>query len=312
MTARAHVVSFDPLRDKSYRRAKLGRDVVAWLDFMELGEASPRTLEQYEHDLSRLCKLFPHKAIDEITDADLLALARRFKVPERRVRMAAVRSFFKWAKQTRRITDNPVDYLPAIKRKAPRVPEVFSDGEVEKLLSLDVVDSAPLAVLFDAGLRKAEARALTFRHCRLELEEERSVVVVMNGKGGRDRVVPMPKRLRGLLADLATLEDLRPEDHIFYAKRANEVSSKRIRRTPIGEGTFHRWWGDCLERAGVRYRVPHTARHTYATTWRQRGLRVEELAANLGHASTATTMSTYVHTNAGEIAAHMALIEAEV
>jgi hypothetical protein len=86
-------VEFDALKDKTYRRAKLGRDVVAWLDFMELGEASPRTLDQYERDLARLCKLFPATSIEEFTDAELLTLARRFKPGERRVRMAAVRSF---------------------------------------------------------------------------------------------------------------------------------------------------------------------------------------------------------------------------
>lgn len=299
-------VGFDPTRDKSYRSARLGRDVVDWLAWLELGGAASRTLEQYEHDLSRLCKLYPDLAIDEFTDGELLHIAKRFKVAERRVRMAAIRSFFKWAKQTRRITDNPTDYLPAMKRQPQRVIDVFTEGEVEALLALDVVDAAPLAVLLEAGLRKAEARHLRFRDCLPDVGS----VIVRNGKGGRDRVVPMSQRLAKLMADLEMYEDLRQDDHVFYAVRANEVSRRRTRHQPIGEGTFHRWWGRCLQEAEVRYRKPHTSRHTFATSWLKRGLSSDELAVVMGHADPGTTSSIYVHLKSEDVARHMALIEA--
>jgi integrase/recombinase XerD len=280
--------------------------VVDWLAWLELGDVRPRTLDQYERDLARLCDLYPTKLIGEITDGDLLHLAKRFQKGERRVRMAAVRSFFKWAKQQRRITDNPCDYLPAMKQQPQKVIDVFSEAEVDALLSLDVVDAAPLAVLFDGMLRKAEARYLRLRHCAPETNQ----VVVIDGKGGKDRIVPMSSRLRSLLAELALMEGLRPTEHIFYAVRANEVSSRRIREKPIGEGTFARWWRRCLDDAGVRYRKPHTARHTGATRWRLRGLSLEELQLVLGHASVSTTSDLYVHTKVQDVAEHMALIEA--
>jgi integrase/recombinase XerD len=302
----ATVVGYDPTRDLSYRRAKLARDVVDWLAWLELGDAASRTLDQYQRDLARLCLLYPNKTIGEITDGDLLHLARRFHRGERRVRMAAVRSFFKWAKQQRRIRDNPCDYLPAIKQRPQKVIDVFSEAEVDALLSLDVVDAAPLAVLFEAGLRKAEARHLKFRHCSPEAGQ----VVVIDGKGGRDRIVPMSGRLRALMADLALYDALRPTDHVFYAVRANEVSSRRTRHQPVGEGTFARWWARCIDQAGVRYRTPHTARHTFATRWRLRGLSLDELQLVLGHASVATTSDLYVHTKVQDVAEHMALIEA--
>jgi integrase/recombinase XerD len=137
----------------------------------------------------------------------------------------------------------------------------------------------------------------------------RTHVIVRNGKGGRDRVIPMSARLRRLVADLELVEDVRPEQFVFYAQRAGQFHRQRIRSHPIGEGTFHRWWGRCLERAAVRYRTPHVARHTFATRWRQRGLGVDELQMLLGHASIATTNDIYVHTNVEDVARHMALIE---
>lgn len=299
-------VGFDPTRDLSYRRAKLARDVTDWLAWLELGGAAPRTIDQYERDLARLCKLYPNTPLAELTDGDLLQLARRFKPAERRVRMAAVRSFFKWAKQTRRLTDNPVDYLPTIKQRPAKVPDVFTDAEREALLTLDLIDAAPLCVLLDAGLRKAEARALTMRYC----PPETGLVVVKQGKGSRDRVIPMSSRLRILIADLELTYDLRPTDHIFYSVRANEISRKTMRAQPVGEGTFARWWRSCLDRADVRYRPPHTARHTFATRWRRRGLAIDELQILLGHASISTTADIYTHTNVDDVARHMALIEA--
>jgi integrase/recombinase XerD len=295
---------YDPTRDKRYTRAKLARDVADWLAWLELGGAASRTLDQYERDLARLCLMFPSKTIEAFTDGDLLQLAKRFKPGERRVRMAAVRSFFKFCKQTRRISDNPTDYLPEIRQRPQRVPDVFTEAEVEALLSLDVVDAGPLAVLLDAGLRKAEARHLRLRDCLPDAGH----VVVRNGKGGRDRVIPMSQRLSALLADLELTEGLERNDHIFYAVRANEISRRRIRDRPIGEGTFARWWRRCLDAAEVRYRNPHVARHTFATTWRKRGLAIDELQILLGHADISATQ-IYSHLMAEDVARHMALIE---
>lgn len=299
------VVAFDPLRDKSYQSTRLGRDVADFLAWMELGGSSPRTLDQYERDLSRGALMFPDKALVDLTDGDLFHIAKRFKPLERRVRMAAWRSFFKWAKRTRRTSFDPTEALPDMRAPRQKVIDVFSPAEVDALLELDVVDAAPLGVLLEAGLRKAEARALRFRHCHPESGQ----VLVLNGKGGRDRIIPMSLRLTSLLSELSLTEGLDERDHIFYSVRANEVASRRQRKQPIGEGTFARWWRRCLEDAGVRYRTPHTARHSFATSWRLRGLAVDEIQILLGHSSIRTTSDLYVHTQVQDVAEHMRVLE---
>jgi len=299
------VVVFDPVKDKSYAATRLGRDVTDFLAWLELGGSRPRTLDQYERDLARGALMFPDKGLTDLTDGDLFHIAKQFKPLERRVRVAAWRSFFKWAKRTRRTTFDPTEALPDMRPSKQKVIEVFSDAEVDALMELDVVDAAPLAVLFEAGLRKAEARALRFRHCHPESGQ----VIVVNGKGGRDRIIPTSPRLRMLLAKLAVTEGLDERDHIFYSVRANEVISRRQRKTPVGEGTFARWWLRCLDDAGVRYRAPHTARHTFATAWRLRGLAVDEIQILLGHSSIKTTSDLYVHTQVQDVAEHMRVLE---
>lgn len=301
-----HAVGYDPLKDKSYAATRLGRSVVDFLAWMELGGAADRTLDQYERDLSRACLMFPDKAVAEITEDDLLHIAKSFKPGERRVRVAAYRSFFKWARKRRLIVENPTEVLPDMKRRPQKVADVFREPEIEALLALDLIDAAPLAILLDAGLRKAEARHLKLRHCAPEAGQ----IIVVNGKGGRDRIVPMSARLRTFLTDLALLERLGPNDHVFYATHANQHSRTITRAKPVGEGTFARWWADCLSRARVRYRSPHTARHTFATSWRRRGLAVDELQILLGHSSVQTTSDLYVHTGVLDVAEHMAIIEA--
>ena len=305
MTAAA-LIEYDPLKDKSYAATRLGRSVVDFLAWMELGGAADRTLDQYERDLSRACLMYPDKAVAEITEDDVLHIAKSFKPAERRVRIAAYRSFFKWARKRRLIVENPTEVLPDMKRRPQRVADVFTEPEIQALLSLDVLDAAPLAVLLEAGLRKAEARHLRLRNC----SPESGQIIVVNGKGGRDRIVPMSARLRELLNDLALLHGLDMSDHIFYAVRANQAHRKITRAQPIGEGTFARWWSASLKTAGVRYRSPHTARHTFATRWRRRGLAVDELQILLGHSSIKTTSDLYIHTNVLDVAEHMALLDA--
>ncbi len=300
------LVEFDVLRDSRHREAKSARDQADWLAWLELGGIRPRTLYDYEWATARAMRMFPSKTLAEFTDGDLLHVFKTFPEGGRRERVAAYRSWFKWAVQTRRIERSPMELLPSIRRRPQPKIDTFTEAEVEALLGLDIVDAAPLAVLLEAGLRKGEARHLQLRHCALET----SRLIVLNGKGGRDRVIPMTTRLRSLLADLALVEGMEQSGYIFYAVRANAVATRRTRHKPVGEGTFARWWRTVLKRAGVRYRKPHTARHTYATNWRRRGLGIDEIQLLLGHASIRTTSDLYVHTQVEDVARHIALIEA--
>lgn len=299
------VVEFDPIRDKTYRRARLGPDVAAFLAWLELGGASPITVDNYERALAVVCRMYPLTPVDQITDAQLAQVFKRFPARSRRVRVAPYRTFFRWARQTRRVQENPMELLPLIRRQPRRRPEVFSDAEVDTLLALPVVDAAPLGLLLEAGLRRSEAIAMTVRRC----DPSSGWVKVIAGKGGKDRRVPMSERLQTLLADLVLLEGLDPADHVFYRVYANAVTSRRLRDKPIGEGTFARWWRRCLDEAAVRYRTPHVARHTYATRWKRRGLAIEDLAVTMGHESVRTTADLYAQIEPEDVAARMALIE---
>jgi integrase/recombinase XerD len=296
-----------PLRDHSYQLTGLGPAVSDFLAWKRLDGAAERTLDQYERDLSRACILFPEKTLETLTSEDLLHVVSVFPPRSQKRARAALASMFKWAILWGKVERNPMDRIPRAPQQPGRYVETFTDAEVAALTSLDELrDRALMAVMFDAGLRKGEARHLRAGRCLLE---ERQLVVV-GGKGGKDRIVPMTERLAAALADLALMEGLEEDDFIWHTARGNQYGHRSITRAkPIGEGTFHRWWQRSLEAAGVRYRNPHTARHTFATRWLKRGGPLLTLSKAMGHASIATTVDLYGHLDLSDVARDLALVE---
>jgi integrase len=297
----APVVVFDPMKNKAYRDTGLGRDIVDYLAWMDLGGASPKTLLNYEADLARGALMFPEATLTTLTDGEMLQISRAYPPASRRVRSASWRSFYKWAVKSRKVTVNPCDALPTMRSKPPAIPTVFSETEVEALLSLETRDAACMAILFDTGLRRAEACNLRLRDCL----PESGYLLVLNGKGGRDRMVPMSDRLQMKLSDLILLDGLDRDDFMFYTEIANDQVRYVRRQKPMGEASWSRWWKRCLTDAGVRYRKPHAARHTFATSLRRQGLAIDDLKKLMGHASILTTESIYTHSTIHDVADRM-------
>lgn len=287
------VVEYDPLRDKSYQQTRLGPSVADFLAWKETGGAAESTLDQYERDLARGCLMYPKTPLEDFTDSQMLQVARAFRPGERRVRVAAWSSFFRWACKTRRITANPCDALPEFKQQGQKVYDIFSEEEIAVLCDLPVRDGALMQLLIDGGLRKGEARNFKFTHLRTA--GERNLLAILDGKGKKDREVPASLAVSQRLAELALVDGLNPKDQLWYGMVKTPQTSKITRHRVIAEGTFHRWWERCLDEAGVRYRNPHMTRHTFATRYLRRGGTLERLSKLMGHASIKTTFDLYAH-----------------
>ena len=130
------VVALDPLRDIRHRDARLARDQADWLAWLELGGLRSRTLRDYEWATARLLRAYPDKTLDHITPSDIAHVLRSFPPAGRRTKKAAYDSFFKWARKTRRLPDNPMEELPQIQRTPQRVIDVFTPAEIATLTSL--------------------------------------------------------------------------------------------------------------------------------------------------------------------------------
>lgn len=304
MSARAATVrdSATTQRDRSFEQTAIGPEVLAWIDWLEVGGFADGTLDQYERDVGRLCLRYPTKKLADVTDADLLDVIRSFPKASRRVRKASFDSFFKWAIRTRRIEKNPCDLLPQVKRTPQRYIDVFTDAEVDDLTALPGDDGLLMLLLIETGLRKAEARSLQVRRVKVDTGE----LVIVGGKGDKDRIVMMPFRLQKALEGWLLTNQFDPQDFLWYSKPGGgRVQRQRM----IGDGSFDRWWRRSLETAGVRYRHPHVARHTFATRWLRRGGRLETLSIAMGHASIQTTADLYAHLDTRDMAEDIKVIQ---
>jgi integrase len=153
------------------------------------------------------------------------------------------------------------------------------------LLSLPLIDRVPMALLLDAGLRKKEGRQQQVRRLKLDTRE----VIVIGGKGDKDRVVPMTGRLAGMVEELLFLERLDAQDYIWYSRPGGgHVQPAKM----MGDTSFTRWWKKSLDAAGVRYRNPHTTRHKFATRWLRRAGDWKRSRSSWGTSRSARRSST--------------------
>lgn len=295
----------DLLRDSRHESCAAAREMADWLAWLELGGAAASTLYGYEWVVARLLRFNESKTLAEFTDADIAHVLGTFPPASRRERAQAIKSFVKWGLRTRRIERNPFDLLPEIKRRPQKVIDVFSDAEIAVLTSLPDNDGDLMLILFDAGLRRSEARNLQVRNIIFDREE----LVVLRGKGGKDRAIPMTSRLTAALSKWCLLDAFEDDDYLW----ATRPGGYYLRRTkPMGDTSFRSWWERSIETSGVRYRNPHTTRHTFATRWLRRGGRLETLSRAMGHSSIKVTADLYAHLNTTDLAVDLRLIEGGV
>jgi site-specific recombinase XerD len=188
---------------------------------------------------------------------------------------------------------------PLTRIKRPKVPKVlrqpFTAQEMMALWSasrqtrLPLRDEALLLLLFETGMRIGEAVTLTLDKVRLN---ERHIVVGLEGKGRRERLVPIgdsTKRdggrvIRVLRAYLRE-RPAGPTQHVFVDRRGFPLSPD------AGSDIFKRIGAI----AGVVDAIPHRARHSFAT-WYLTANPGDELGLRriIGHSSREVT-ADYVH-----------------
>lgn len=290
------------MRDDSHLRTAAGPDLVAFLRALELQGRADATIRNYEAAGAKLCLMYPEVPLVKITAAHLEAVMQTWPPRSRYARTTGLRSWMAWARRTRRIPANPFDEVLPTQKPRQKVVQVYSDAEIARLTGLPDPDGALMLLLLDAGLRKMEAARLQVRDCDLV----EGVIVVLEGKGGKDRLVPMTARLQRRLAHWFLVDGLAPTDHLW----AGNHGGHGLRRdTPLTSSPWHYWYQHAVEAAGVRYRNPHTTRHTFATRWLRRGGRLETLSRAMGHASITTTADLYAHLDLTDVMRDLQLVE---
>lgn len=170
--------------------------------------------------------------------------------------------------------------LPAIE-KENKLPVVLNGSEVKALLNSCKLLKHRLIIglCYGCGLRCSEVRNLRIADADLE----RGMLHVKQGKGSKDRVIPLGKMLcRGIAGYISAAH---PCNYLFEGN-AGEAMSQRGTQWVVGEA---------VKRAGIRKEVhTHTLRHSYATHLLEQGVNILAIKELLGHAHIETTM-VYLH-----------------
>ncbi len=170
-------------------------------------------------------------------------------------------------------------------RRAPRkLPAVLSVEEVGDILSAapgpGLKYRAALGISYGAGLRAAEVCHLRVQ----DIDSDRMMIHVEEGKGGRDRKAMLSPGLLDLLRDY--WREARPEGWLFPGlPRVNPISPRQLNRA----------FASAKHMAGVtRSATLHTLRHSFATHLLEAGTDVRVIQVLLGHTKLTTT-ARYTH-----------------
>ena len=252
------------------------------IEDMQLHGYSARTQTSYLGAVKGLAGHY-HRSPETLTQDELRAYFL-YLVKERGVarstlmiHLSGIRFFFeKTLKQQWHI----FDLVRPKKRK--KLPVVLSTDEVRRLLRLvqNPAVRIALTVIYACGLRLSEGLHLKVQ----DIDSSRMLLWVRNGKGGKDRCVPLPERLLEMLREYWKLR--RPHLY-FFASLKN--------REPLSATTLQKTFKIALIESQIHKEASiHTLRHSYATHLLERGINLRVIQELLGHQSPQTT-ARYTH-----------------
>lgn len=251
------------------------------LEELERRNYSEATARAYIGAIRRYAEYFQRSpdrlGLEHIREYHLHLVARRLAPHTIELQMSALRFLYmKTLKRNYRRDDLP---LPKVPR---RLPVVLSQNEVARMIrgAANLRHRTILMLLYGAGLRRSEV-------CRLRIEDidrERLILHVRQGKGGKDRELPLsPKLLEQLRVYWRSLQP-KPTAWLFPS-----LQQRRSGQPITAKTVWHACEKACA-RAGIRKAVhPHTLRHSYATHLLEAGADLRTIQLLLGHSDISDT-----------------------
>lgn len=274
----------------------------AFLDHLRLSNFSPATVHNHEVALAYLSVWCVERGIGrprEVTKA-ILERYQRFLYHWRKsngqplsfhtqaVRLYCIKMFFRWLARGNFILYNPASEieLPRGEKRIPR--HVLSVAEAETILGQPdiatprgVRDRAILETLYSTGMRRMELTRLAV----FDLDFDRGTVLIRQGKGKKDRLIPIGERALAWIdkysAEVRPLYVRLPDAGTLFLASTGASISPDILTTLVRE---------YIAKAGFGNRgACHLFRHTMATLMLENGADVRYIQEMLGHAKLDST-----------------------
>jgi integrase/recombinase XerD len=254
------------------------------IEDMQLRGFAARTQETYLLAVRQLAK-HCHKSPDQISEEELRQYFLFLKNEKHAARntctiaLCGIKFFFQ---RTLGREWKTFDFLRPPKEK--KLPVVLSLAEVRNLLARVRRQRyrVCLSTIYACGLRLQEGLQVQVSH----IDSDRHMLHVCNGKGGKDRYVPLPSPILVMLRRHWLSH--RDPHWLFPAPLQPE-------KGPMEASGMQRAFHAALLESGIsKPATVHTLRHSYATHLLEAGLNLRIIQAYLGHASPATT-AIYTH-----------------
>ena len=253
------------------------------VDDLELRNYSPRTIECYVAHVTRFANYF-EQSPDVLGPEHMRAyqrhlLDKRASWSQFNQAVCALRFFYG-------TTLGRTDLVPMLPfgKRPKTLACVLSPEEVAQLLEAARPgrERMLLKTAYACGLRLMEVLDLEIR----DIDGARMVVHVRQGKGNKDRLVPLSLQLLTELREYWRVQ--RPTRWLFYAQGNGA-------QRPLHPGTVQRQLRRAVKKAGLRKPATmHTLRHSFATHMLEAGVDVMTLQKILGHQQLSTT-ARYLH-----------------
>jgi integrase/recombinase XerD len=276
--------------------------LIKFLEWMRIQNYSERTVEGRESYLRRFVVWCEERGLAKPNEVSKAIVERyqRFLFHTRKkngdplsfrsqsLHLLAIRSYFKWLTKQNYILFNPaaeID-LPKVENRLPRA--VLTQSEAESVINqadvnkfMGVRDRAIMETLYSTGMRRMELIGLKL----YDLDVERGTIFVRQGKGRKDRMIPVGERCLMWIEkyryqerpELASYPD---DSTIFLTHLGQPFSPQRL------TSTIRRY----VEKAETgKSGSCHLFRHTMATLMLENGADIRYIQAMLGHVRLDTT-----------------------
>jgi site-specific recombinase XerD len=246
------------------------------IEDMQVRHLAPRTQSSYVQQATAFARHF-HKSPEllgpeDIGNYQVYLINKKLSASSLTVATAALRFLYRVTlKKAWSIEEIPFPKVPQ------RLPEILSAQEVARLLECvsDPKQHAILTTAYATGLRISE-----LCHLRIsDIDSQRMVLRVEQGKGQKDRYVMLSPRLLEQLR--AYWKQYRPRHWLFPGQADDQ---------PIDKGAIERACQKACRRAGIAKRItPHSLRHAFAVHLLEGGADLRTIQLLLGHRSLNTT-----------------------
>ncbi|MBO6524264.1 MAG: tyrosine recombinase XerC [Balneolaceae bacterium] len=260
-------------------------DLTSFLNFC----ASQFECDPEHVDVQQITRLIIRLWLGELSDEGLSKSSIARKV-------AALRSFFKYSFKRGYITKNPA-HLLVVPKKDKSLPKTVTPEDLNRMLeNVDIEttrglqDRAILEVFYGTGIRVSELVGLNLTDLDL-----RAGQITVQGKGNKERIVPLGDTARDILKDFTKK---RTE---LYGSRTDSDARRALFLAASGQRAYVRSIRYMVEKylsreSEVTQKSPHVLRHSFATHMLNNGADIRLIKEFLGHANLAATQ-VYTHTS---------------